>query len=307
VSLFHAHELSILIRSKLMPNSTNSQLPYRWDLLLRYRLIEIISLWEGRLTTKVLIQAFGIGRQQASKDINFYIKQIAPNNLEYDKTLKGYKPTSQFAPILTRGEISEYLHLLNSQADLLSSFEQIAQSQANTEMLTPPIRSIDPMIIRPIIQAAREGKRIDIRYLSMTSPEPKERIISPHTIVFNGYRWHIRAFCEAQKSFRDFVLSRIVEVYDLEGTASKLATSDTAWQAEVEIIIAPDNRLTPHQQSIIARDYAMSGNERSFKTRGALVTYYLQLLNLDYLTPHDNPNIQQIIVVNLKELKQWRF
>ena len=44
--------------------------PLRWDLLLRYRLIEVIALWEGRLTTNHLQRAFGIGRQQASKDIN---------------------------------------------------------------------------------------------------------------------------------------------------------------------------------------------------------------------------------------------
>ena len=44
--------------------------PVRWDLLLRYRLIEVMALWEGRLTTNHLMRAFGIGRQQASKDIN---------------------------------------------------------------------------------------------------------------------------------------------------------------------------------------------------------------------------------------------
>lgn len=59
--------------------------PIRWDLLFRYRVIEIIALWEGRLTTNHLIQSFGIGRQQASKDINSYLSDIAPNNLIYDK------------------------------------------------------------------------------------------------------------------------------------------------------------------------------------------------------------------------------
>ena len=41
----------------------------RWDLALRYRLIETVVWWEGRLTTGHLIQSFGISRQQASKDI----------------------------------------------------------------------------------------------------------------------------------------------------------------------------------------------------------------------------------------------
>ena len=66
--------------------------PLRWDLLLRYRLIEVIALWEGRLTTNHLQRAFGIGRQQASKDINHYLAEYAPGNLEYDRSLKGYKP-----------------------------------------------------------------------------------------------------------------------------------------------------------------------------------------------------------------------
>jgi len=290
-----------------MTDSQNEQLPYRWDLLLRYRLIEIIALWEGRVTTKTLIQAFNIGRQQASKDINNYIKEIAPDNLIYDSKLKGYKPTANFSPELTCGEISEYLQLLGSRQDLMSQFEQLNHTQANTQLLSPPNRAIAPEIIRPIIQAAKENKRIDIRYLSMTSPEPKERIISPHTIMFNGFRWHIRAYCEDQQDFRDFVLSRIVEVFELEGNANKKEQHDAAWNTQVEIIISPDKRLTPHQQSIIAKDYAMTSKQRTFTTRGALVTYYLQLLKLDYQQPHSNPNIQQIVLVNFEKLKQWRF
>ena len=63
--------------------------PIRWDLLFRYRLIEIVAYWEGRLTTNHLVNSFGIGRQQASRDINSYLKDIAPNNLIYNKHLKG--------------------------------------------------------------------------------------------------------------------------------------------------------------------------------------------------------------------------
>ena len=44
----------------------------RWEQLLRYRYIELISLWEGRLTTRKLCDTFGIGRQQANKDLSNY-------------------------------------------------------------------------------------------------------------------------------------------------------------------------------------------------------------------------------------------
>src|SRR5690554_147383 len=85
--------------------------PIRWDLLLRYRLIEIIALWEGRLTTNHICHSFGIGRQQASKDINTYLRELAPGNLVYDRHLKGYVPAPGFKPVVTRGEPEEYLEL----------------------------------------------------------------------------------------------------------------------------------------------------------------------------------------------------
>ena len=40
-----------------------------WDQTLRFRLLEIVLQWEGRLTTNHLMTAFNIGRQQASRDI----------------------------------------------------------------------------------------------------------------------------------------------------------------------------------------------------------------------------------------------
>ena len=78
----------------------------RWDLALRYRLIETIAWWEGRLTTGHLMQSFGISRQQASKDINTYLNEHAPKNLTYDRHLKGYKPSQQFQPLFIDGSAS---------------------------------------------------------------------------------------------------------------------------------------------------------------------------------------------------------
>jgi len=51
---------------------------------LEFQLIEIMLRWEGRLISKHLMDAFGVLRQQASRDINDY-KKLCPTNLEYDK------------------------------------------------------------------------------------------------------------------------------------------------------------------------------------------------------------------------------
>lgn len=87
----------------------------KWDQHQRFRLIELIAYWEGRLTTNHLCESFGIGRQQASKDINFYIQHISQTNLEYDKSLKGYVPSGSFKPHFITGEAQEFLNLLASQ------------------------------------------------------------------------------------------------------------------------------------------------------------------------------------------------
>jgi len=71
----------------------------RWDLAVRYRLIETVALWEGRLTKVYLVQSFGISRQQASKDINTYITEHAPKNFTCDRQIKGYVAGKQFKPL----------------------------------------------------------------------------------------------------------------------------------------------------------------------------------------------------------------
>lgn len=38
----------------------------RWDLALRYRLIETVAWWEGRLTTGHLMQSFGSRRRRTA-------------------------------------------------------------------------------------------------------------------------------------------------------------------------------------------------------------------------------------------------
>ncbi len=290
--------------------STNTDWPYRWDLLLRYRLIEVIALWEGRLTTNVLMKAFGIGRQQASKDINKYINDIAQNNLEYDKQLKGYKPTETFQPVLTQGTVDEYLHMLNSRRDLMSHFTFLDIQQANTEVLHPLNRAVKADYIRPIIKACREQKRLEIQYASLTTEQADFRVITPHTLVYSGYRWHVRAFCEKNKQYRDFVLSRIKEIPEPILPSNNGIQDDEAWNSEIELLIVPDPRLKPFQIQVIADDYGMKhygtqNRKLLIKTRAALADYYLQFLRIDNDISFADPLKQQLVLENRDEIQQW--
>jgi len=151
--------------------------PYRWDLLFRYRFIEVIALWEGRLTTRHLVETFGIGRQQASKDINTYNREISQGNLIYNATIKGYEPSGTFEPRVSRGLAEEYLQLLANRSELSRTFSALALPRGHTEVLDPPRRTVSPEVLRPLLRAARERQRIEVDYVSLNNPDREGRII----------------------------------------------------------------------------------------------------------------------------------
>lgn len=281
--------------------------PLRWDLLTRYRLIEIVAQWEGRLTTNHLVNSFGIGRQQASKDINSYLADIAPNNLVYDRYLKGYKPSDSFKPKLTTGTADEYLHVLSRNKDITHTFEGLDLGFANTEILRIPLRSVEPAILRALVQAAREHKRVELGYISMSSATEEERILVPHTLVCTPLRWHVRAYCEKHKDYRDFVLSRFRGAPDFNGESEFTAMQDTEWNSQVTIRLRPDSRLNAAQQQIIARDYGMTDQELAITTKAPLVGYMLQAFNIDHRKLEISPVAQQIVIGNYDEIKTYLF
>lgn len=279
----------------------------RWDLALRYRLIETVAWWEGRLTTNHLMQSFGISRQQASKDINTYIHKHAPKNLVYDRHLKGYVPAKAFKPRFIDDSASDYLRLLNQNHEREAHIEGLALAYAHTEILQVPDRSIRPEILRPLLRACREGLRLECEYVSLSSPIPETRLIAPHTLVYSGMRWHVRAFCEKNGDYRDFVLSRFRGELEPLGKSDLTREMDAGWSTQVVITIEPDSRLNKAQREIIETDYGMTKGQLVIPTRGALAQYVLQRYQLDPHKIQPRASAQQIVVANLDELKPWLY
>jgi predicted DNA-binding transcriptional regulator YafY len=275
--------------------------------LLRYRYIETLTLWEGRLTTGHLTRSFGIGRQQASKDIRVYREDIAPGNLLYDPQQKGYRPADDFQPRVTRGTADEYLHLMTRNEQLMGVFESLSLDTGNVEQLALPLRDVAPEVLRPLLQAARQQRRLEVDYVSLHHPDREGRIIVPHTLVFTGFRWHVRAWCEKNQEFRDFVLSRFRGQAELLDASPYSAAEDVRWQQRVELCITPDPRLNAAQQDVVARDYGMRDGELRLRTRATLASYLLRLLQLNPRVEEESPLAQQIVLANRAELEAYLF
>ena len=277
----------------------------RWEQLLRYRYIELIALWEGRLTTRQLCETFGIGRQQANKDLTSYRRGLTRGDLVYDAVAKYYSPSEDFAPTLTQGLASEYLQMAAQQSDVQQILGDLPVASANVEVIAAPLREVPASLLRPIIRAMAESRRIDVDYVSLNNPDREGRIIVPHTLVWTGYRWHVRAWCEKNLDFRDFVLSRFRGDADLMDASDHTEAEDQAWHTHVTLEITPDNRLTPDQQEVIAHDYGMTNGQLKLTVRAKLAPYLLQLLNLNVGKQLEDARAQQIVLANYDEISPW--
>jgi len=277
----------------------------RWDLALRYKLIETVAWWEGRLTTGHLMQSFGISRQQASKDINTYITEHAPKNLVYDKQLKGYVPSNQFIPRFIEDSASAYLQLLYQNGERAPHIDGLALAYAHTKVLEVPDRPIRPEVLRPLLKACREGLRLETEYVSLNTPNVEIRLIAPHTLVYTGMRWHVRAYCEKNREYRDFVLSRLRGQPGLLDESPNPRAQDEDWNAEIPVIFKPDERLNEAQKAIIEADFGMIEGRLVVPSRRALVKYVLQRHQIDPRNVATSPEAQQVVVANLKQLRPW--
>lgn len=252
---------------------------------LRFNYIETIVWWEGHINASDLMRHFNLSRDSAASILKSYDKKN-PNNLKYDQSLKARVLLDTFKPSSPVATFNNYLKIIKN-----TKTEKIAES---IEEVGAPLRNIDASLVRPILKAIREKLAIDIGYISLSSPDYLDRIIEPHSIIFDGLRWHVRAYCRKNSAFRDFVLSRFNNIAEFEGEATVDVQEDVLWQTYVDVEITPDPRLTKKQQAIVANDFQMVDNKNQLKTRAALVNYLLLRLRID--TFKESPEQQQIVL-----------
>ncbi|WP_432463661.1 helix-turn-helix transcriptional regulator [Agarivorans sp. QJM3NY_33] len=262
--------------------------------------IELIAYWEGRLTTRHLCEQFGISRQQASKDLGTY-NQASATPLVYTASVKGFVPPDNFSPLLLTTQADEYLTWLASY----SPYRRMTETAKHTFQLSPPQRQVSPNVMRGLVAAMRQQRRLEVDYVSLSHPDREGRIIVPHTFVDTGARWHLRAWCEKHAEYRDFVLSRFRGKPELAERSSQGVSHDVAWNTQIEMIFKPDLRLSPAQQAVIAEDYQMQQGQLHMTTRAALVSYLLKQMQVNTKMIDANPQAQQLMLDNLDDIKPW--
>lgn len=268
-------------------------------------LIELIAYWQGKVNTTHLINHFSLSRKQAGDYLRAYQEQY-PKHLIYSQSSKGFLPSENFQYQYIDGDVSQYLEWL-STASALSIEYANKQDTLTYTSLRLPSRQVTPQVMRGLVNAINKKRRIEVDYVSLTNPNGEGRIIQPHVFVKTGLRWHLRAYDEKHRAFRDFVLSRFRGVPELIGKATHHAENDEGWNTFVTLILAPDQRLTHAQKSVLEHDYQMESSQLIIETRAALAQYLLQEMQVNFKFLDKSPEAQQLVLVNENDIKRWLF
>lgn len=279
----------------------NDKVELRWGVEQRLEFIEFRLFWEGHVNRSDLMDQFGVSVNQASTDLNRYIG-FAPNNMIYDKSARTYVRGSEFQPQFSEPDASRYLTQLRSVADSILDREDSWIADLPQFASAPtPVRGVNPEALRSVVGAIRRSEEIELKYQSLSSPEPSWRWIAPHAIAFDGFRWHSRAFCLTDECFKYFLLSRVLEIRAVR-ESQVTATNDQDWNSEVTLEIVPHPALSETQAKVIALDYGMRGGKAKIKVRRALLYYALRRLGLDTDPAARRPQDQQIVLLNSSEV-----
>lgn len=277
----------------------------RWGVEQRLEFIEFRLFWEGRVNRSDLIAQFRISVNQASTDLNRYIN-LVPGNMVYDKSARSYVRGPRFKPHFRELDARRYLVQLASIADEVANREDSWISEL-PPYASPPLsaRSVDPVTLRSVVEAIRRAEAIQVKYQSLSNRDPRWRWIAPHAIAFDGFFWHARAFCMTNKSFRDFLLSRIIEI---RGTreSSVSPDKDTDWNNDVILEIGPHPELSEAHAKAIALDYGMRDGKVIIRVRRALVCHALTRLGIGRIPGERKAKNQQLVLLNSEAVHEDR-
>ncbi|MGH8133394.1 MAG: helix-turn-helix transcriptional regulator [Steroidobacteraceae bacterium] len=226
------------------------------------------------------MEFFGISIQQASLDLAKYM-ELAPANLEYDKSQKVYRPAKAFRPLFMEPDALAFLTQLSGWATgTWPSALSFLGWRPDYDLVPQPARTIQPHVLMRVLWAIRDHEDLEITYQAMRYPAPVRQWIAPHAIASDGSRWHTRAWCHENNYFRDFVLARIQSIHAARRSDID-ANTDVRWQTSTTVELRASRELTAGQRRAVETEFGMQDGTLSLTMREALLPYFVRQWQLD--------------------------
>lgn len=269
----------------------------------RLEFIEFRLFWEGQINRSDLVDHFGVSVPQASGDLKRY-QEAAPDFIHYDSHLKTYRPTEKFTPMHLVPSADAYLAQLRlRESGVVAEGETWAERMPDFSVVPILRRAVKPEILRAMIGASRDSLALRVKYQSASSNSTTWRWIAPHAFGFDGFGWHARAWCLRHLAFRDFVLTRVLEV---DGSRAEEIdrSADIEWNQTITLVLQPNPRLAPGDRRAVELDYKMDEGKCKIETRVSLLYYLKGHLGLDQNQETVDPKMLRLVLVNRDEVER---
>jgi predicted DNA-binding transcriptional regulator YafY len=273
----------------------NAGADLRWSVERRLAFIDFRLWWEGKINRGDIEERFGVSTNQASADLTRY-QAIAPDNMVYDKRKKRYLITDKFRAAISPLDPADYLSELRLMREgVLPEKDARIAIIPEFDIAISPSRAVKPEVLRAVLTAIRERRTLELTYQSFTAAMPAKRVIEPHALAHDGFRWHARAWCQRDNLFKDFVLGRM-SISGVGGPSTREPGTDSDWWTIEEIVIRPHPGLSAGQKAAVEADYGMEGGKLRTQVRRALKFYVLRRLGLDVKTDMRPASEQHIVL-----------
>jgi hypothetical protein len=242
----------------------------------RLLFIERVAWWRGVVNRADLREVYGISAAQASADLQSY-QELNAGALAYNLKTKRYEAQARMECVLHDPRLEEAVGMfLGAGAGLWRAAGGGAEKVA---LCVPPMRRASPSVERRVFVALDQGRRIAVRYGSVSGGSGKLREIAPHALGHDGLRWHARAWCFENSGYRDFVLSRMEEA-EWPGEEFSAPVVDEAWECEVTLVFQANRELDEAARKAIERDYGMQNGCFKMQVREAMKEYCLAQMRI---------------------------
>jgi hypothetical protein len=206
-----------------------------------------------------------------------------------------------FRPVFLKLSGRKYLEQLRGLKERYVSFDDTWFSRIPEVALPERMQKWpEDFVLRAVINAIEEKTSLSIYYMSLT--KTALRTIAPHALVFDGIRWHARAWCFKNEQYRDFVLGRIKSLgSEQDIVRAPDLPDDTGWLHLIKIDICPHPELGEDQRAAIAHDFLMEDGQRTVELRACLAFYFVRRFNLDLRNGEISPQRSQIAMRDYDE------
>ena len=231
--------------------------------------------WRGWVGRGDLTEVFGISAAQASGDLQRYA-ELNPGAMIYQTRRKRYEGAPEMRCVLHAPVFEEAVReLLGASVPVAAHCEN-----AFVSAVTLPVRSCDPVVARRVMVALLENRWLEVRYASLASGTHEWRKIAPARLGWDGQRWHVRAWCENNSAWRDFVPGRMSEAKWPQETVGELP-ADQAWEKIETVRLQINPELGPEKREALRIDYGLTEDVLEVRVREAMKPYVLANLYLD--------------------------